>query len=254
MQESACGVEQQFAVLKRDGLPLVDGETDGEEACTVIGYVARQEIVAEETVFGSTPEQIAFSHVRGKATGVLQHREHYIAGFTLFGAAQTLECCSPVGCELHFTETSSKSADEAAAVAGEIDAVYVVATERRRVVLVVVIAMERNLVGRYEVLVTGKETAGGSYPDFTLSVARDETSAITRDEGVGGEFIACAEETGGNTMFVAFHDIDAILKGGQPDSTVRAFVETVDLVAAEAVDIVVGRSELTKLEGEAFGV
>ena len=119
-----------------------------------------------------------------------------------------------------FTETSSKSADEAAAVAGEIDAVYVVTTERRRVVLVVVIAMERNLVGRYEVFGTGKETAGGSYPDFTLSVARDETSAITRDEGVGGELIACAEETGRNSMFVAFHDIDAILEGGQPDSTV----------------------------------
>ena len=55
VQESACSVEQQFSILKRDGLTLVDGETNGEETCTVIDYVARQEIVTEEPVFGSSP-------------------------------------------------------------------------------------------------------------------------------------------------------------------------------------------------------
>ena len=92
--------------------------------------------------------------------------------------------------------------------------------------------MERDLVGRYEVFGARKKPASGAYPDVALSVACDEASSITGDEGVGGELIACTVEAGGNTLVVALHDVDAILEGGQPDSAAWTFIEAVDLIAA----------------------
>lgn len=135
-----------------------------------------------------------------------------------------------------FVQSAAEGGDEKVAAAGGYDPVHVVVAQAVFIVRDAEEVAELHVFGTLEALVNHQRANGGADPKVSLTVARDEACLRALVDGVAFEVIPMVDEAGG-AVRIGRHVVYAAGKGGDPDATLAVFVDAVDVVVAQAVDV-----------------
>ena len=207
---------------------LAEAHTEGNGLVAVVlePFVRRHKLA--DAVLGTHPEV---------ARSVFTDGQQHVRRQTVFHTVRLEPRLSPPVERQQFVQSAAKGSQIQFVLPGRDNPVHIVVAQAVLVLRDALEVMEHRLLGRLETVLHDQSAQRSTNPDVAPTVARDEARLVTVVYGIAFQVVAVIHEHF-PAAFVTRQVIDSPTEGGHPDAAPFVLIDTIYIVVAQAVNVV----------------